>query len=111
MPSHPVWDDLDDFLDVDDFACVAIVTLADGTVLPRVVGVFDEPGTLAALGTFEQDTTRPTFTCKWSAVSVVRRGDVFVILDDSGVPRSYDAHQAPTRTGDGMATVRLEPSL
>ncbi|HDR9259624.1 TPA: hypothetical protein QDB21_005646 [Burkholderia vietnamiensis] len=111
MPSHPSWDDLDDFLDGDEFASLATITLKSGAVLRDVSGIFDEPGMSASLGTFEQDTTRPTFTCKWSDVSAVRRGDLFVIADDAGVPKNYEAHKTPMRSGDGMAVVHLEPSL
>ncbi|RQQ37068.1 head-tail joining protein [Burkholderia stagnalis] len=111
MPSHPSWDDLDEFLESDEFASLATISLKNGAVLRDVVGVFDEPGMSAGLGTFEQDTTHPTFLCKWSAVSAVRRGDLFVIPDDAGVLKNYEAHKTPMRTGDGMAVVHLGPSL
>ncbi|WP_322009229.1 hypothetical protein [Paraburkholderia sp. J12] len=106
MPAQPSWDDLDAFLDPDEFASLATITLANGTVLESVAGVFEEPGMFATLGTFEQDTTRPTFTCKWSDVTRMRRGDSLVV--EGG---NYEAHKTPMRTGDGMAVVYLEPSL
>jgi hypothetical protein len=106
MPAQPSWDDLDAFLDTDDFASLATITLASGTVLPDIAGVFEEPGMSAALGTFEMDTTRPTFMCKWADVSAVRRGDLLVV--EGG---NYEAHKTPVRLGDGMAVVTLEPSL
>ncbi|KVW63451.1 hypothetical protein [Burkholderia ubonensis] len=111
MPSHPSWDDLDEFLEPDDFASLATITLKGGAVLRDVAGIFEEPGMSAAIGTFEQDTTRPTFLCKWSDVSAVRRGDLFVIPDAAGMLKNYEAHKTPARTGDGMAVVSLEPSL
>ncbi|WP_296652874.1 hypothetical protein [Paraburkholderia sp.] len=106
MPAQPSWDDLNAFLNPDEFASLGTFTLADGTVLEDIAGVFEEPGESAALGTFEQDTTRPTFTCKWSDVSRVRRGDALVV--EGG---NYEAHKTPRRTGDGFAVVILEPSL
>jgi hypothetical protein len=106
MPTKPAWDDLDDFLEPLDFASLATITLKDGTVLANVAGLLDEPGLAAQLGTFEQDTTRPCFTCKYADVSRVRRGDVFVIEG-----RTYDAHKSPHQDGHGMATIELEPSF
>lgn len=105
MPAHPSWDDLDDFLDADDFASQVTFTLADGTVLD-FLGQFDEPGITANLGTFEQDTTRPTLHCKYSDVVRVRRGDAAVIEG-----KNYEAHKSALQTGDGMAIVYLEPAL
>lgn len=106
MPTKPAWDDLDAFLDPDEFASVATITLKDGTVLENIAGILDEPGLAAALGTFQQDTTRPHFTCKYADVSRVRRGDVFLIEG-----KTYDAHKSPHQDGNGMAFIELEPSF
>jgi hypothetical protein len=106
MPAKPAWDDLDTFLDPQDFASLATITLKDGTVLANVAGLLDEPGLAAALGTFEQDTTRATFTAKAADVARVRRGDVLLIEG-----KTYDAHKAPRQDGHGLATIDLEPSF
>ncbi|SAL03130.1 hypothetical protein AWB77_06714 [Caballeronia fortuita] len=105
MPTKPAWDELDTFLDPDDFGSVATITLKDGTVL-TAVGLLDEPGLAAALGTFQQDTTRPVFTCKYADVSRVRRGDLFLIEG-----KEYDAHKSPHQDGHGLAAIELEPHL
>jgi hypothetical protein len=106
MPAHPAWDGLDDFLDPDDFASAATITLANGTVLPPVLGVLDEKGISASAGQTEVDTTKPVFTCKYADVVAVRRGDAVVIES-----KSYEAHKKAHQLGDGMALLFLEPSL
>lgn len=106
MPTKPAWDDLDDFIIADDFASLATITLKDGTVLENVAGLLDEPGLAAALGSFQQDTTRPTFTCKAADVVRVRRGDLLLLEG-----RAYDAHKSPHQDGHGLATIELEPSF
>jgi hypothetical protein len=106
MPAHPAWDGLDDFLDPDDFASVATITLASGVVLQPVAGVLDEPGVTIAAGQTEMDSTRPIFTCKFADVAAVKRGDAVVIE-----AKNYEAHKKPHQLGDGMALLFLEPSL
>lgn len=106
MPSHPDWDDLDDFLQSDDFASEIVVTLNDGTVLPTFLGQLENPYQAARLGGFEQDTLRPKLYCKLSDVVLVRRGATFLIEG-----KTYDAHNGPEPDGTGMACIDLEPGM
>lgn len=105
MPSHPDWDDLDDFLQSEDFASPAVVTLKNGTVL-TVMGILENPYQAARLGGFEQDSVRPQFHCKYQDVLLVRRGDTFVIEG-----KTYDAHKGAEPDGTGMACIDLEPGM
>jgi hypothetical protein len=105
MPAHPAWDVLDDFMDPDDFASQATITLGNGSVV-IAMGVLDEPGQTIGVGTAEMDTTRPVFTCKFSDVAAVRRGNAVVIES-----KAYEVHKSPHAMGDGMALLYLEPSL
>jgi hypothetical protein len=70
------------------------------------MGVLDEPGQTIGVGTAEMDTTRPVFTCKFSDVAAVRRGNAVVIES-----KAYEVHKSPHAMGDGMALLYLEPSL
>lgn len=57
MPA-PTWEDLDEFLDVDEFATPATVHRQDGAIL-SVVGIYDDPYLNAELGEYDMDTSRP----------------------------------------------------
>jgi hypothetical protein len=103
MASHPAWDDLDAFLQDDEFAIVATVILQGGASL-SVTGIFDEPYLNADLGEYSNDTTEPRLTCKMSAVPGVTRGDTAIV---DGV--TYDVMSEPQRDGTGMAVLRLAP--
>lgn len=100
----PAWEDLDDFLDEDDFAVRATLTLLDGEVR-EVVGIFDNPYVGAQLGEYEQDTCEPRFTCKESDVSDVERGCRLIV----GF-KTYDVLSAPEADGTGLATLILAPT-
>lgn len=104
MPAQPAWDDLDAFLDPDEFADLATITLKDGAVLEGIPGLLDETGLAASLGTFQQDTTHPCFTGKSADLARVRKGDLFVIAG-----KQYDAHKGAHQDGHGLSTVQLEP--
>lgn len=100
MPS-PSWEDLDVFLDVDDFATPASIEFqAGGTV--TVNGIFSDPFMNAQLGEFDLNTSEPRLLCKESEVLAVRRGDRVTI--DGKV---YDVLNGPQATGDGMANLAL----
>lgn len=61
------WENLDTFLDTDDFATRVTVRLQAGD--ERVVrAIFDDPYLNAELGEYELDTTQPRLTCKWTDV-------------------------------------------
>lgn len=100
MPK-PAWEDLDEFLDVDEFAVEATVSLHGGATR-RVRGIFDDPYLNAELGEYELDTNRPRLTCKESDVADVRRGDT-VTIDG----QTYDVMTSPQPDGTGMALLQL----
>lgn len=97
--SHADWEDLDDFLDEDDFATVAtFVTVGDPL---EVIGIFDEAFLLAETGELDLETTQPRFTCKASDVSDVVRGQDVQILDEEYSVLTVEPD------GTGMAIVVL----
>ena len=102
MPK-PAWDDLDAFLNTDEFAVAATVRLQDGGA--RVVrGIFDDPYLDAQLGEYVADTSAPRFTCKASDAAGVRRGD-WIAIDGT----TYNVMTKPQNDGTGMVILRLEP--
>ena len=102
---RPAWDDLDAFLDPDEFGVRATVRLQSGAVR-QVVGIFDELYLNAQLGEYEADSTRPRLLCKESDLLGVTRGDV-VELDG----RAFDVMTSPQPDGVGMAVLDLAPQL
>lgn len=102
MPA-PTWEDLDEFLDVDEFATPATVHRQDGAIL-SVVGIYDDPYLNAELGEYDMDTSRPRFTCKEVDVPGVTRGDTITI---GGV--TMDILTAPQSDGTGVALLDLAP--
>ena len=98
---NPAWEDLDVFLNVDEFAVTATVRLqAGGTRAVR--GIFDDPYLNAELGEYEFDTNRPRLTCKERDVLGVLRGDVVEI--DGKV---YDVLSSANSDGTGMAVLEM----
>lgn len=104
MPS-PAWEDLDDFLQDDDFACPAVISLAGGAAI-ALSGIFDDPYVGAELGEYDHDTTGPRFTCKESLVGAVRRGDTITITFPAGA-KTYDIMTGAQPDGTGMAVLEL----
>lgn len=102
MPA-PAWEDLGEFLDVDEFATEATITLQGGGTL-QVTGIYDDPYLNAELGEYDMDTSRPRFTCAESAVPGVARGDTIEIGGTT-----YDVMSAPQSDGTGMAMLDLAP--
>ena len=100
MPA-PAWEDLDVFLNVDEFATTATIHFQDGST-QAVRGIFDDPYLNAQIGEYEADSSRPRFTCKHADVLEVRRGDV---VDIAG--QSYDVLSAAQPDGTGMALLDL----
>lgn len=97
----PAWENLDIFLDTDDFAIRATLRLQDNG--ERVVtGIFDDPYLNAETGEYELDTTQPRLTCRWVDVQDVTRGDT---VEFEG--RVYDVVTNAQPDGTGMATLAL----
>ena len=96
----PAWDNLDDFLDTDDFATVATFTSQAG-VAKQVKGIFDEPYLDAQLGEYNMDTSSPRFTCKAADAAGTKRNDTCAIGSTQ-----YDVLSVQP-DGTGMATVQL----
>lgn len=100
MPA-PAWEDLDAFLNVDEFAVTATVRLQGGATR-AVRAIFDDPYLNAELGEYELDTNRPRLTCKEKDVLGVLRGDI-VELDG----KVYDVLSGPQADGTGMAMIEM----
>lgn len=104
MPA-PAWEDLDAFLQDDDFATPAVITLqAGGTIALSVI--FDDPARNADAGEYTHDTTGPKATCREDLVAAVKRGDSIAIALRLGT-RTFDILRAPDGDGTGMATLIL----
>lgn len=77
----PAWENLDIFLDTDDFAIRATLRLQDSG--ERVLTwIFDDPYLNAETGEYELDTTQPRLTCRWVDVQDVTRGDTVEVEDE-----------------------------
>lgn len=103
--AQALWENLDAFLRVAEFATVATIS-RDGVELRQVAGIFDDPYLNAELGEYDMDTTHPRLTCKWSDISDVVRGDV-VRLDG----RDFDVitNAQPDGTGMGLLSMAAVP--
>lgn len=98
---RPAWDDLDAFLQLDDFAIEATVTPRGG--VPRQIkGVFDEPYFNAQLGEYEADASQPRFTCKAEDVADLQKDDDLQIGG-----QAYFLTTDPQEDGTGMAVLEL----
>lgn len=103
MPA-PRWEDMDAFLDMDDFAEQATIQLHGGGQISLRV-IFDNPYVEAELGdAATRDEVRPMVTCKESLVGQVRRGDTITVHFPSG-PRTFDIVTAPQPDGTGMSRI------
>lgn len=112
MPA-PLWEDLDVFLDQDDFALSGTVTLASGAVR-TFAGIFSDPYLNAQTGEYDMDNQRPRFLCKETDAVGITRGDTFVVEQKNarGVvvwSASFDILTGAQATGDGMAVLDLAP--
>ena len=95
------WEDLDDFLDTDEFAVSGILSFQAGGTAPVSV-IFDDPYLNAQIGEYEMDTTNPRALGKMSELKEARRGDVLTIDG-----KDYDVLTGPQPDGTGMATLAL----
>lgn len=112
MPA-PLWEDLDVFLDTDEFALFGTVTLQGGAVR-TFAGIFDDPYLNAELGEYDMDNMKPRFLCKEADVADVRRGDIILVFqkNKAGVvvwSQTFDILAGAHSTGDGMALLELAP--
>ncbi len=97
----PAWENLDIFLDTDDFAVWVTVCLQAGGER-RVRAIFDDPYLNTELGEYELDTSSPRLTCRWADVQDVARGDT---VEVNG--RVYDVITNAQPDGTGMAMLAL----
>jgi len=101
MPS-PVWEDLSEFFDPDEFAVSATIKRDEAT-LGEVLGVFEHPTERADLGEFELDQTSPRFICAAVALTLsIVEGDMLTIEDTE-----YDVLHRPEQDGTGLVAVIL----
>jgi hypothetical protein len=106
---NPAWDNLDDFLSLQDFALQAQFTSAatPPAYAPFTCNViFDEPFMDAKLGEYVMDAMEPRCTCKQSDVANVKKYDTVVIAGIS----LYLTHD-PLPDGVGMAVVKMARDL
>lgn len=105
MPK-PAWEDLDEFLDEDDFAVPAVIDLQGGGQVSLSV-IFDNPYSESTLGdAYTKDDVMPRALCKESLVGAVRRGDTITIAFP-GSRRVFDIVTAPQPDGTGMSVIEL----
>lgn len=98
---NPAWDNLDDFLQLDDFAVPAVVQFQAGGSR-AIKGVFNDPSLSAKLGGYDRDDNQVTLTVTASDAAGVRRGDVVTVAG-----ASYDVLTTPRGDGAGMAAIVL----
>lgn len=100
----PIWDDLEQFVDTGDFACVVTLHLQDGRtrVFPAI---YDEPYLNAQIGEYEADTSRPRINTLASHVVGVTRGDTVTIGS-----KLFDVLSSPHEDGTGFAVLELAPA-
>lgn len=100
----PAWDDLDAFVDTDDFAVSATVTPRSGRAR-QVRGLYDGPYLHARLADTDRDTTQPTFTAKATDLVGIGRGDG-ISIPGAGM---FGILTQPQPDGNGMAVLELAP--
>ena len=100
MP-HPAWDDVEDFIDLGDFALPVLLILQSGEQ-KSLPGIFDDPLMNAQTGEYEADLRAPRLTCLESDVLGVSRGDRVVVAG-----KTYDVLDAPHFDGTGTAALKL----
>lgn len=103
MPT-PAWDEIEQFVDPDDFAVPCTLRMQNG-VVRTFPGIFDDPYLNAQLGEYEVDTRLPRVNCLERYVVGVSRGDR---LDVDG--KRFDVLSAPHADGTGFASLELAPA-
>jgi len=102
MPS-PAWEDLDVFLQEDDFATKATINLQGGQSR-AVVGIFDDPSITAHLGGYHRDDNNVMLTVKETDTVGVRKRDTVTVHHHTGA-KSYDVMKTPEADGTGMSII------
>lgn len=94
------WEDLDDFLDVDEFA--EMVTVRSGGTGPawQLKGIFSDAYLNAQTGEYELDSSAPRLLCKAVDCAGITRGDT---VQRGAVV--YDVLTSPQPDGTGLATI------
>ncbi len=114
MPT-PLWEDLDVFLNTDDFALFGTVTFQSGDPPRTFPGIFDDPDVTGQLGEYSLETARPRFLCKETDTAGIVRGDTLLVFQKNkrGVvvwSKTFDLLAGGHATGDGMAVLELAPA-
>ncbi|QAU22883.1 hypothetical protein EO087_01845 [Dyella sp. M7H15-1] len=108
--THPAWDNLDEFLDPDDFAImVTFVSTPDGSatgVQRKLPVIFDDPHYDQDLGEYLMNASEPRCTCKAVDVIGFKKRDRAMIDG-----RAYLLEHDPQPDGVGMAVVTFAPDL
>lgn len=109
MP-HPAWDNPADFLDMDDFAVRAVIHFQGGGER-EISGIYDGPYLEGRIGDYEQDTTKPKFTCVEGTCAGARRRDGITIYQADGVTvfGSFGIMTYPQPDGNGLEVLELTP--
>lgn len=109
MP-HPTWDNPADFLELDEFAVKATIQFQDGTTR-NIVGLYDGPYREGQLGEYEQDTTKPKFTCLEGVCAGARRKDGLTVYKADGVTvfGQFGIMTYPQPDGTGLEVLELTP--
>lgn len=102
MPA-PEWEDLDVFLQEDDFATAAIINLQGGVTRP-VRGIFDDPSMTAKLGGYQRDDNNVMLTVKETDAVGVRIRDTVTVKHRAG-DKTYDVMKTPEDDGTGMSVI------
>lgn len=100
MPA-PLWDDLDQFIDPDDFGVVATIT-PHGGAARNISCIYDDPYLNAQLGEYEWDGGKPRIMAKEADLLGITRTDPVLV---NGV--QYYALTSPQQDGTGMAVLTL----
>jgi hypothetical protein len=103
----PSWEDLDEFLDDDDFAFSAVIALQGGGTV-SLSGLYDGPYVNPTLGDVEQDRQRHSFTCREDLVGGVHRYDTIAITFPAPVgAKTFNVMTDPHLDGTGIAVLEL----
>lgn len=101
MPA-PSWENPGDFLSPNDFGTTATFTLADGSVIAAVPGIFDDAVMNAQTGEYDMAAGIPRYTCPYAAVAMLKRRDEAVIDG-----RTFTLMHDPRPDGTGWCSIEF----